>query len=97
MVNEIKFDRVDNMNNISTAKISPKKEEQKTASLPTNDGITVNISTFDDMMVADNTHVDNARVIEMKRLIESGHYKVDPEVLARKLYDNVFKNIKTIG
>lgn len=97
MVNEIKFDRVDNMNNMSTSITNPKKEEQKTASMPTNDGITVNISTFNDMMVADNSHVDNSSVIEMKRLIESGHYKIDPDVLAGKLYDNVFKNFKTIG
>lgn len=100
MVNDVKLDHIDNMNNILTSKKSIQADTpQARANLDsnTNNGVKIQLSSLDGLMVSESSQDESARVLEMKRRIDSNSYKVNTDVLATKLYNNVFKNIKTIG
>jgi|GEM_PF-4071902 anti-sigma28 factor (negative regulator of flagellin synthesis) len=95
MVNDVKLDHIDNMNNILTSK-KPLPGDRQRANLNTS-GVQVQLSSLEGLMVSESSTDEATRVLEMKHRIDSNNYKVDTDVLATKLYNNVFKNIKTIG
>lgn len=97
MVNEVKFDQVDGLSPLLNS-----KKAQKTAKNPSSpqiqeEGVSVKIDSFQSMLVADTSVEENARVMMMKEKIESNHYKVDTDELAKKIYRNIFQPHSTIG
>lgn len=97
MVNDVKLDRIDNMNNIITCKKPLKGDQQQPSASFNTDDVKIKLSSFEDFLCSESSNDESARVLEMKRRIDSNNYKVDTDVLATKLYNSVFKNIKTIG
>ncbi|VVC77086.1 hypothetical protein AQUSIP_24130 [Aquicella siphonis] len=98
MVNEVKLDYVENLNNILSNKKADSKGEQN-ASLhqAKEDGVHIRLRTFQDLMVAETSTDEITKLSDIKRRIDAGHYKVDTDELAKKLYRHLYQNNSTIG
>lgn len=97
MVNDVKLDQLDNINSLLASKKTQKNMQKKPISQIDEEGVTVKLSGFHEVTMADNTAEDNAKVLEMKQRIQSNHYKVDTDELAKRLYHNIFQHNRIIG
>lgn len=97
MVNDVKFDQLDNINSVLVSKKTQKNMQKKPLFQTDEEGVKVRLSGFHEVVMADNTAEDNARVLEMKQRIQSNNYKVDTDELAKRIYHNIFQHNRTIG
>jgi anti-sigma28 factor (negative regulator of flagellin synthesis) len=97
MVNDVKFDPMDNINSLLVSKKTEKNIQKKPLYQTDKEGVQVKLSSFHEVTLADNTAEDNTRVLEMKQRIQSNHYKVDTDELAKRMYHNIFQPNKIIG
>lgn len=97
MVNEVKFDHVDNVNNMVPNKKNEAKKCSNAPSQPVESGVHIRLRTFQDLMIAETSNEDCTRVLEMKQRIDSNQYKVDTDELAKRMFHHLYQNKSMIG
>lgn len=91
MVNEIKFDGV---TTLPAMKITKKQEiGSKKNPEAKEDELTVNLSSLSNIMLAETSPQEQARVIEVKQLIENKNYPINVDLLTSKLAPYFLKKI----
>lgn len=91
MVNEIKFDGV---TNLPAMKVTKKLEAGSKINPETNeDELAVNLSSLSNIMLAETSPQEQARMVEVKQLIENKNYPIHLDLLTNKLAPYFLKKI----
>ncbi len=91
MVNEIKLDGV---TTLPAMKITKKQEVGNKTNPETNEEeLTVNLSSLSNIMVAETSPQEQARIIEVKQLIENKNYPINLDLLTNRLAPLFLKKI----
>lgn len=91
MVSEIKFGAINT--NLKQSDIIQKEVSQTSNAKNKDVTLSSNLESIVNSYISEESDVnEQTRVMNMKQQIESNHYIVDTDVLAEKLYQNLFSS-----